>query len=159
MFPITYRKAENNSWIQCFRCGLISHNPHDAIEKFCARCDFHHVNGIVEESSRLGDTPGAANREQKLVVALFLALGKAMAYVPPAITVSVSEQEIGDAWKKKVSPVRLTARDEIWGSNNVFQVVRGVAKMVKDEMPLKGNMPKFTQPLTEKPVGRVFDFD
>lgn len=152
MFALTYRKASDNSWIQCFECGLISCNYHDAEELWCGRCEMRHVNGIVEESSRLSPTPGDANREQKLIVAVFLALGKAFEHVPKNVNIEVSEAEIQSAWKAKQSPVSIVSRDEIWGSGNVFKVVPGNMKIKNVAPDLKGN-------LVESPKKiRVFDF-
>jgi len=151
--PITYRKAENNAWIQCFLCGQISHNSHDAVELYCSRCEFYHTNGIVEESSRLMAGPGDATREQKLIVALFLALGKTMQHVPKDLNIEISEGEIREAWKKKESPVRIVSRDQIWGSGNVFKVVAEKSAIKKIDGDLKA-------PIVEAAKkSRAFDFD
>ncbi|MBU6231580.1 hypothetical protein KGP36_02835 [Patescibacteria group bacterium] len=152
MFPITYRKANDNSWIQCFLCGNISRNFSDAVELHCQRCEVYHTNGIVEESSRLSPTPGDANREQKLIVALFLSLGKAFEHVPKNVNIEVSEAEIQAAWKAKQSPVSIVSRDEIWGSGNVFKVVPGNMKIKNVAPDLKGNLVQAPKKV------RVFDF-
>ena len=107
-------------------------------------------------------------RQQKIIVALFLLLGKAL----PKLTLAqnremfVSESEIKNAWIKQQSPVRLISttdslvpRDGMWAmeKERVFRCVLGDLDLTKTGLNLKGNMPEEPKPTPER--RRVFDLE
>jgi hypothetical protein len=39
-----YELADNDTVIRCFRCGMVSHNPNDVVNRYCGNCHtFHEV--------------------------------------------------------------------------------------------------------------------
>lgn len=117
------------------------------------------------------------DRQNKIIVALFLILGKAMERVPinDRNLISVSETEIAKAWKAQKSPVRLissmevnagstsnSGEDDEWKSvHRVFRVVPGDLDLSKTGLNLKGKMPKEEdRPATaHHKQRRVFDLE
>lgn len=107
-------------------------------------------------------------RQQKIIVALFLLLGKAL----PKLTLAqnremfVSESEIKNAWMQQKSPVRLISTtdslvpvDGMWQfeKERVFRCVLGDLDLTKTGLQLKGKMPEEPKPTPART--RVFDLE
>jgi hypothetical protein len=163
-FPITYRKAHDNSWIQCFRCGQMSHNRKDAEQLFCGKCCMGHANGIIEPAQTINTAAKPEDRQTKIIVALFLFLGKALSKLPlKDRDICVKESEIRAAWKAQSSPVRLLS-----GQNGYFDAtgeltyrcVMGQLDLKKTGMDFSRKMPSEPERVDPlKPGKRVFDLE
>ena len=114
------------------------------------------------------------DRQNKIIVALFLILGRTMTKIPISERphVYVTEDEIAEAWKKKKSPVRLLSSmehvqpsagfDEAWtpGGQRVFRVVPGDLDLSKTGMKIQGKMPLEAEQMVHKTKERrVFDLE
>lgn len=42
----TYALIADSTGILCLRCGVLSHNPADITERYCARCRRYHENTV-----------------------------------------------------------------------------------------------------------------
>lgn len=113
-----------------------------------------------------------ADRQNKIIVALFLILGKATSQLNAAQrqSLSVTESEIRKAWADQKSPVRIISEvrnewstmssGDNWGSERTFRVVVGELDLKKTGMDLRRKMPeepKIKDPL--KPGKRCFDLE
>lgn len=104
-------------------------------------------------------------RQQKIIVALFLCLGKSMNMMIPKQRdqVFVRESEIAEAWKNQKSPVRLVStQDFSWEVERTFKVVLGELDLTKTGgMDFRRKMPAEPAPpvATEVPQRRVFDLE
>ncbi|MBU6231581.1 hypothetical protein KGP36_02840 [Patescibacteria group bacterium] len=156
---VSYRKSEDNSFIQCFLCGRTSHNRQDAIRLFCGHCGIFHTHGIVEPAIK------EADRQTKIIVALFLVLGKAVEQLNAGQRnkISVRESEIRDAWNSQKSPVRIVS--EMSDALGYYQVGRErVFNVVLGDLDMKKTGLNFSKPMPEEPKDRpkkvrVFDLE
>jgi len=113
-------------------------------------------------------------RQQKIIIALCLILGKTMTKIPISERphVYVTEDEIAKAWKEKKSPVRLVSSmehiqpsagfDEAWtpGGQRIFRVVPGDLDLSKTGMNMQGKMPKESEQTGHQhKERRVFDLE
>ena len=101
-------------------------------------------------------------RMQKIIVALFLCLDKAMNRLPQYSwaleALEVSESEIREAWKNQTSPVRLISRRSDWG-DRTFRVVKGNLDLNKTGMSFKKPMPEEPNLDPLKKGKRCFDLE
>jgi hypothetical protein len=113
------------------------------------------------------------DRNQKIIVALFLLLGKALNQLPlTRRNLTVTESEILEAWLKKESPVRLVMDTKLslcptegdhWGSptERVYKCILGNLDMTKTGMNFNKPMPAgstVTVDVKEK-KNRVFNLE
>jgi len=114
-------------------------------------------------------TAGDPDRQKKIIVALFLILGKALRELPAhKRDIKVTEEEIRDAWIQQRSPVRLVSAVEDWVINpqRVFRTVLADLDLQKTGMFAAGEKyPEFKEPVADDPHKkelerkRVFDLE
>jgi hypothetical protein len=156
------------SSIRCLVCGATSYNPNDIANKYCGNChSFLDTETMAQLPQQTVTDP---DRQKKIIVALFLVLGKALKALPANQRgIRVTESEIREAWIAQRSPVRLVSRMEhphglAQQEERVFQTVLQELDLTKvgfiapgEKFPeIKEQDEKGSHPLDRK---RVFDLE
>lgn len=154
--------------IRCLLCNSVSFNFNDILNKYCGRCHLFLEN--EEQPPPPMPTPqvsqqGDPDRQKKIIVALFLILGKALKKLPANDReIQVTEDEIRLAWMEQKSPVRLVSQNTWLDSGRVFRTVLEDLDLNKTGMFTPGEKyPSFhdppPEPNKETERRRIFDLE